>query len=85
MKVFAMGKRISPERREQREKLKELLQRVGITDVAGVQELLKEMVSSVLGTAWKANWKRNWATPSTTTGTRKRTQRKETEKQSWGH
>ena len=43
-----MGKRISPERREQRKKLLEMLQGAGITDVAGVQELFKEMVSSVL-------------------------------------
>lgn len=43
-----MGKKISPERREPRKKLLELLQDAGITDVAGVQELYKEMVSSVL-------------------------------------
>jgi len=43
-----MGKRISPERREQRKKLLELLEGAGITDVAGVQELFKEMVSTVL-------------------------------------
>lgn len=44
-----MAKRkISPERREQRKKLLELLQDAGINDVAGVQELFKEMVSTVL-------------------------------------
>lgn len=44
-----MAKRkISPERREQRKQLAEFLQGAGITDVAGVQELFKEMVSSVL-------------------------------------
>ena len=43
-----MAKRISPERREQRKKLLELLGGAGITDVAGVQELFKEMVSTVL-------------------------------------
>ena len=43
-----MGKRISPERREQRKQLLELLQGAGITDVAGVQELFKEMMSTVL-------------------------------------
>lgn len=44
-----MAKRkISPERREQRKKLLEMLQDAGITDVAGVQELFKEMVSTVL-------------------------------------
>jgi putative transposase len=44
-----MAKRkISPERREQRKKLLELLQDAGIDDVAGVQELFKEMVSTVL-------------------------------------
>ena len=44
-----MAKRkITPERREQRKQLLELLQGAGITDVAGVQELFKEMVSTVL-------------------------------------
>jgi len=44
-----MAKRkISPERREQRKKLLELLQNAGINDVAGVQELFKEIVSAVL-------------------------------------
>ena len=43
-----MGKKITPERRAQREKLKELLKGAGIEDVAGVQELFKEMVGSVL-------------------------------------
>lgn len=44
-----MAKRkITPERRERRKQLAEFLQGVGITDVAGVQELFKEMVSSVL-------------------------------------
>lgn len=41
-----MAKRkISPECREQRKKLLEMLQGAGINDVAGVQELFKEMVS----------------------------------------
>lgn len=44
-----MSKRkITPERREERKKLLELLQGAGINDVAGVQELFKEMVSTVL-------------------------------------
>jgi len=43
-----MGKKITPERRAQREKLKELLKGAGIEDVAGVQELFKEMVGSIL-------------------------------------
>jgi len=44
-----MAKRkISPERRAQRKKLLEMLQGAGINDVAGVQELFKEMVSTVL-------------------------------------
>jgi len=44
-----MAKRkITPERREQRKKLLELLQGAGVNDVAGVQELFKEMVSTVL-------------------------------------
>lgn len=44
-----MAKRkITPERRAQRKLLSEFLQGIGITDVAGVQELFKEMVSSVL-------------------------------------
>lgn len=44
-----MAKRkITPERREERRKLLELLQGAGINDVAGVQELFKEMVSTVL-------------------------------------
>lgn len=41
-------RKITPERREQRKKLLELLQGAGINDVAGVQELFKEMVSTVL-------------------------------------
>ena len=44
-----MAKRkITPERRAERKKLLELLQGAGINDVAGVQELFKEMVSTVL-------------------------------------
>lgn len=44
-----MAKRkITPERREQRKRLLELLQDAGINDVAGVQDLFKEMVSTVL-------------------------------------
>lgn len=44
-----MSKRkITPERREQRKQLLELLQGAGINDVAGVQDLFKEMVSTVL-------------------------------------
>lgn len=41
-------RKITPERRQQRKKLMELLQDAGINDVSGVQELFKEMVSSVL-------------------------------------
>jgi putative transposase len=41
-------RRISPERRDQRKKLLELLQGAGINDVAGVQDLFKEMISTVL-------------------------------------
>lgn len=41
-------RKITPERREQRRKLLELLQGAGINDVAGVQELFKEMVGTVL-------------------------------------
>ena len=41
-------RKITPERREQRKKLLELLQDAGINDVSGVQELFKEMVSTVL-------------------------------------
>jgi len=41
-------RKISPERREQRKKLLEMLQDAGINDVAGVQDLFKEMVSIVL-------------------------------------
>lgn len=44
------GRKITPERREERKKLMSLLQDAGITDVAGVQELFKEMVSTVLET-----------------------------------
>lgn len=44
-----MAKRkISPERRKQRKELLEMLQDAGINDVAGVQDLFKEMVSTVL-------------------------------------
>ena len=44
-----MAKRkITPERRESRRKLLEMLQDAGINDVAGVQDLFKEMVSTVL-------------------------------------
>lgn len=42
------ARKITPERREQRKKLLELLQDAGINDVAGVQELFKEMVGTVL-------------------------------------
>lgn len=42
------GRKISPERREQRKKLLEMLQGAGINDVEGVQNLFKEMVSTVL-------------------------------------
>ena len=41
-------RRITPERRAQRKQLLELLQGVGINDVAGVQDLFKEMVGTVL-------------------------------------
>jgi putative transposase len=41
-------KKITPERRAQRKKLLEMLQDAGINDVAGVQELFKEMVGTVL-------------------------------------
>lgn len=41
-------RKISPERREQRKKLLALLQDAGINDVAGVQQLFKEMVGTVL-------------------------------------
>ncbi|ADY55098.1 transposase mutator type [Syntrophobotulus glycolicus DSM 8271] len=41
-------RRITPERREQRKKLLEMLQEAGINDVSGVQDLFKEMVSTVL-------------------------------------
>ena len=44
-----MSKRkITPERREQRKKLLELLQGAGINNVAGVQELFKHIVCTVL-------------------------------------
>jgi transposase-like protein len=49
MEVLLMAKRkITPERREQRKKLLEMLQEAGINDVSGVQDLFKEMVSTVL-------------------------------------
>ena len=49
MEILVMATRkITPERREQRKKLLELLQGAGINDVAGVQELFKEMVGTVL-------------------------------------
>lgn len=41
-------RRITPERRAQRKQLLELLQGAGINDVAGVQDLFKEMVGTVL-------------------------------------
>lgn len=41
-------RKITPEHREQRKKLLELLQGAGINDVAGVQDLFKEMVGTVL-------------------------------------
>lgn len=50
-----MAKRkISPERREQRKKLLEMLQDAGINDVSGVQDLFKEMVSTVLENSLEA-------------------------------
>jgi transposase-like protein len=49
MEVLLMAKRkITPERRESRRKLLEMLQNAGINDVAGVQGLFKEMISTVL-------------------------------------
>ena len=48
MEVLKMARKITPERRAERKKLLELLQGAGITDVAGVQDLFKEMVSTVL-------------------------------------
>lgn len=51
-----MAKRkITPERREQRKKLLEMLQGAGINDVAGVQELFIEMVSTVLQNGLEAD------------------------------
>ena len=47
-------RRITPERREQRKKLLEILQDAGINDVAGVQDLFKEMVSTVLENSLEA-------------------------------
>lgn len=41
-------RKITPERRAQRKKLLEMLQDAGINDMAGVQELFKEMVGTVL-------------------------------------
>lgn len=50
-----MAKRkITPERRAQRKKLLEMLQDAGINDVAGVQELFKEMVGTVLENSLEA-------------------------------
>lgn len=50
-----MAKRkISPERREQRKKLLEMLQDAGINDVSGVLDLFKEMVSTVLENSLEA-------------------------------
>jgi putative transposase len=45
-------RKITSERREQRKKLLELLQGAGINDVAGVQDLFKEMVGTVLETGF---------------------------------
>ena len=42
------ARKITPERREQRKKLLELLQDAGINDVAGVEDLFKELVGTVL-------------------------------------
>ena len=42
------ARKITPERREQRKKLLALLQDAGINDVAGVEDLFKEMVGTVL-------------------------------------
>lgn len=47
-------RRITPERREQRKKLLEMLQEAGINDVSGVQDLFKEMVSTVLESGLEA-------------------------------
>ena len=41
-------RKITPQRREQRKKLLEMLQDAGINDVAGVQDLFKEMMSTIL-------------------------------------
>ena len=42
------ARKITPERSEQRKKLLELLQDAGINDVAGVEDLFKETVGTVL-------------------------------------
>lgn len=55
LEVYLMAKRkISPERREKRKKLLEMLQDAGINDVSGVQDLFKEMVSTVLENSLEA-------------------------------
>lgn len=43
-----MARKITPERRERRKQLMAMLQDAGINDVAGVQDLFKEMVGTVL-------------------------------------
>ena len=57
-------------RRERRKKLMALLAGAGATDVAGVQEIYKEMVGTVLENGLKGELDEQLGYPSTTTGTR---------------
>lgn len=54
MGLYYGKRRISPECSEQRKKLLEILQNAGINDVEGVQDLFKEIVSTVLESGLEA-------------------------------
>lgn len=65
--------KITPERREQRKKLLELLQGAGINDVAGLQDIFKEMAGAVLEHGIEGELEEELGYISTATGIKKRT------------
>jgi hypothetical protein len=60
-------RRITPERREQRKKLLEMLQDAGINDVAGVRIYSKNWSAQSCRMAWKRSWTKSSVTASMTT------------------
>ena len=67
--------KLNPENQKRRESRKEpgtMLGEMGVTDMAGVQELFKELVSTVLEQGLEVNSTKSSATASMTTETRRR-------------